>query len=73
MKKDDSLVVEDERQGQPKTKPKAASSQNTDDDDEAVEFQSFDMLDQVPTNIKLPAVVANSYKKAQKDIPVTFY
>jgi len=71
VKKDDSLVVEDEKQGQPKTKPKAASSQNT--DDEAVEFQSFDMLDQVHTNIKLPAVVANSYKKAQKDIPVTFY
>lgn len=40
--------------------------------DETIEFQSFDMSDDSPA-IKLPAVVANSYKKAQKDIPVTFY
>ena len=44
----------------------------TSQSDETIEFQSFDMSDESPT-IKLPAVVANSYKKAQKDIPVTFY
>jgi len=58
------------------SKPKIIHKRNTSTVIDTFEDNNHnvDETEDYPTpTIKLPAVVANSYRKAQKDIPVTFY